>query len=90
MKVSYLVAIGVVVLFALFFVLDYVHTAAPGGKESDSLQIPVSSQSDSLAPIHKGYIFKNGNSTRDVFKALADDDKTSTSQAVIKAPPKAD
>ncbi|MEC3881219.1 hypothetical protein [Parapedobacter sp. 10938] len=76
MRVSYLVAIGVVVLFALFFVLDYVHTSAPEGEKADSLQTPVSIQPDSLAPIHKGDIIKNGNSTRDVFKALADDDKT--------------
>lgn len=76
MKVSYLVAIGVVVLFALLFVLDYVHTSAPEGKKPDSKQASVSTQSDSLAPIHKGDIIKNGNSTRDVFKALADDDKT--------------
>lgn len=90
MRVSYLVAIGVVVLFALFFVLDYVHTAAPEGKKPDSPQTQVSTQSDSLAPIHKGDIIKNGNSTRDVFKALADDDKADTSQAVIKALPKQD
>lgn len=76
MKVSYLVAIGVVVLFGLLFVLDYLHSSAPEGTKPDSKQIPVSIQSDSLAPIHKGDIIKNGNSTRDVFEALADDDKT--------------
>lgn len=75
MKVSYLVAIGVVVLFALLFVLDYVHTSAPEGKKPDSKQISVATPSDSLEPIHKGDIIKNGNSTRTVFEALADDDK---------------
>ena len=78
MKVSYWVAIGVVVLFALLFVLDYVHTSAPEGKKPDSKQISVatpsdSTPSDSLELIHKGDILKNGNSTRTVFEALADD-----------------
>lgn len=74
MKVSYLVAIGVVVLFGMLFILDYLHPSAPEGKMPDSKQTPVSTRSDSLAPIHKGDIIKNGNSTRDVFEALADDD----------------
>ena len=74
MKVSYLVAIGIVVLFGLFFVLDYVHTAAPEGTKPDSLQIPLSTPSDSLEPIHTGDIIKQ-QSTRDIFEALADDDK---------------
>ena len=75
MKVSYLVAIGIIVLFGLFFVLDYVHTSAPAGTPSDSTQTPVSVQPDSLDSIHTGDIIKQ-QSTRDIFKALADDDKT--------------
>jgi len=89
MKVSYLVAIGIVVLFVLFFVLDYVQTSAPESKKPDILRTPVSIRPDSLGPIHKGDIIKQ-QSTRDIFEALADDDKTDTSQAVIKAPPKRD
>lgn len=84
MRVSYIVAIGMVVLFALLFVLDYVHTSAPADKEADSLRTAVSTPSDSLEPLHKGDIIKQ-QSTRDIFEALADDDKTDTSQAVIKA-----
>lgn len=72
MKGSYLVAIGLVVLFALFFVLDGIHTSAPAGKKTDSTQTPVSIQPDSLKPIHKGDIIKK-KSTRDIFEALADD-----------------
>ena len=75
MRVSHLVAVGVVVLFALLFVLDYVHTSAPADKKTDSLQTPVAVRSDSLAPLHTGDIIKSGNSTRAVFKALATDDK---------------
>ena len=76
MKVSYLVAIGVVVLFALLFVLDYAHTSGPEAKKADSKRAPVSIQCDTLMPIHKGNMIKNGNSTRDIFKALASDDTT--------------
>lgn len=75
MKVSYLVAIGIIVLFGLFFVLDYLHTSAPAGTPSDSTQTLVSAQPDSLDSIHTGDIIKQ-QSTRDIFKALADDDKT--------------
>ncbi|HWK98840.1 MAG TPA: hypothetical protein VNQ55_02785 [Parapedobacter sp.] len=75
MKVSYLIAIGIIVLFGLFFVLDYLHTSAPAGTPPDSTQTPVSAQPDSLDSIHTGDIIKQ-QSTRDIFKALADDDKT--------------
>ena len=80
MKVSYVVAIGVVVLFVLLFVLDYVHTSAPEGKKPESKEMSISTPSDStpsdsLESVHKGDIIKNGNSTRTVFEALADDDK---------------
>ena len=74
MKVSYLVAICIVVLFGLFFVLDYLHTSAPEGTSPDSMQTPISTQPDSLEPIHKGDIIKQ-QSTRDIFDALTDDDK---------------
>ena len=76
MKVSYLVAIGVVVLFGLLFVLDYAHNSDQEAKKPDFQQPPVLTQRDSLVPIHKGDIIKSGNSTRDVFKALADGDTT--------------
>lgn len=79
MKISYLVAIGVVVLFGLLFVLDYRHTSAPERKKPDSQQTPVSTRSDSLAPIHKGDIIKK-NSTRDIFEALADGDETKSDE----------
>ena len=75
MKVSYLVAIGIVVLFGLFFVLDYLHTSAPAGKTPDSMHTPVSTLPDSLDSMHTGDIIKQ-QSTRDIFEALADDDKT--------------
>lgn len=75
MKVSHLVAIGIVVLFGLFFVLDYLRTSAPAGRTPDSMQMPVLAQPDSLEPIHKGDIIKQ-QSTRDIFEGLADDDKT--------------
>lgn len=79
MKISYLVAIGVVVLFGLLFVLDYLHTSAPERKKPDSKQTQVSTPSDSLAPIRKGDIIKK-NSTRDIFEALTDDDKTKSDE----------
>ena len=76
MKVSYLVAIGVVLLFCLLFVFDYVYTSAPEITKPDSQQTPVSISHDTLAPLHKGRMIKNGNSTRDIFEALAADDTT--------------
>jgi len=75
MKVSYLVAIGIIVLFGLFFVLDYVHTSAPVGPRHDSTQTPVSAQPDSMDSMHTGDIIKQ-QSTRDIFDALAGDDTT--------------
>ncbi|MGV3764398.1 hypothetical protein [Parapedobacter sp.] len=87
MRISYLVAIGVVVLFALFFVLDYVHTSAPEAKKTDALPTSVSTPPDSLELIHTGDIIKQ-QSTRDIFKTLVGDDKTDTGQVVIKALPK--
>ena len=38
-----------------------------------SQEPPVLTQRDSLEPVHEGDIIKSGNSTRDVFKALAAD-----------------
>lgn len=75
MKVSYLIAIGIVVLFGLLFVLDYLHTSAPTDNKPDSTQTLDSIQSDSLEPMHKGNMIKQ-QSTRDIFEALGDDDKT--------------
>lgn len=70
-------------LFALLFVLDYVNTSAPAGRTADSLHTPGPTRPDSMALTRKGDIIKTGNSTRDVFNALADDAKTDTSKAAI-------
>ena len=78
MKVSYVVAVGIVVLFVVLFALDYLRPPAGENKEPELNEAPVPTPADSLEPVHQGNIMKSGNSTRDVFKALAEGDTTDT------------
>ena len=84
MKVSYVVAVGIVVLFVVLFALDYLRPAVEKDKAPERVLVTDSVPADSLESVHQGNIMKSGNSTRDVFKALAEGDTTDTVMKLTK------